>query len=60
MATMRVTLKAQFNRGSFYWVADVEAESEDEAVVAAENLFLSEIDANQQWSFCDYRIEDAD
>ena len=57
MANMRVTLKAKLGRGEFYWVADVNADSEDEAVVVAENLFLAEMEKSQNWEFTDFEVE---
>ena len=57
MARMQVTLKAELNRGVFYWVATVEADSEEEAVVAAENLFLAEVEHSAGWEFTDFQID---
>lgn len=57
MANMRVTLKAKLGRGEFYWVADVNADSEDEAVIVAENLFLAEMEKSQEWEFTDFEVE---
>ena len=59
MARYKVTLQAQLGRGTFYWVADVKADSEEEAVVSAENLFLAELDKGQDWAFEDFEIEPA-
>lgn len=56
MARRRVTLKAQLARGEFYWVTDVEADSDEEAVVAAENLFLAEMDRIETWEFTDFDV----
>lgn len=56
MARMTVTLKAKLKRGSFYWVATVDAESDDEAVVAAEHLFQEEMEKADEWSFDDFEI----
>lgn len=56
MARKRVTLKATLKRGEFYWVADVDASSEEEAVVAAENLFLSEMERIEDWEFTDFEV----
>ncbi len=56
MARKRVTLKATLKRGEFYWVTEVDAESEEEAVVAAENLFLSEMDRIDEWEFTDFDV----
>ena len=57
MALRHVTLKAQLKRGTFYWVCDVEAAGEDEAVTAAENLFEAELEKAADWSFEDYQVE---
>ncbi|RMB02671.1 hypothetical protein [Eilatimonas milleporae] len=59
MALMKVTLQATLKRGTFYWVADVDADTEDEAVVAAENLFLAELETAADWSFNDYDVSPA-
>lgn len=58
MAKKRVTLQAQLGRGQFYWVTEVDADSESEAVVAAENLFLTEVENSKGWEFIDYNVED--
>ena len=59
MARKKVTLQAQLPHGTFYWVSEVDADSEEEAVVAAENLFLAEMDRIEEWTFSDFNIEDA-
>lgn len=60
MATKKhVTLKAELKHGTFYWVTDVVADNEDEAVVAAENLFLSEVETIDDWSFSDFQVDEA-
>ena len=56
MARKRVTLKATLDRGEFYWVTDVDANSEEEAVVAAENLFLAEMERINEWEFTDFDV----
>lgn len=56
MARKRVTLKASLERGEFYWVTDVDANTEEEAVVAAENLFLAEMDRIEEWEFTDFDV----
>lgn len=56
MARMAVTLKAEMKRGSFYWVASVDAESKEEAIVAAEHLFQEEMDKAGDWSFTDFEV----
>ena len=58
MARMKVTLKAELNRGEFYWVATVDADSEEEAIVAAENLFLAEVENSAGWEFSDFQVAD--
>lgn len=57
MAKMKVTLQAELKRGTFYWVATVEADSEEEALVAAENLFSAEMETASEWEFSDYDVE---
>ncbi len=56
MAQMHVTLKASLKEGDFYWVTDVTADSEDEAVVAAENKFLSVVETLSEWEFTDFEV----
>ncbi len=56
MARKKVTLKATMGRGEFYWVAEVDADSEEEAVVAAENLFLAEMERSSGWEFTDFDV----
>lgn len=56
MARKNVTLKAKLGRGEFYWVTEVEANSEEEAVVAAENLFLAEMERIDEWEFTDFDV----
>ncbi|WCL54993.1 MULTISPECIES: hypothetical protein [Kordiimonadales] len=57
MAKMKVTLQAELKRGTFYWVTTVEADSEEEALVAAENLFSAEMETASEWEFSDYDVE---
>ncbi len=57
MAKRKVTLQSTMKRGTFYWVCDVNAESDDEAVVAAENLFANEMENSEDWTFTDYNVE---
>ncbi|MCF6216048.1 MAG: hypothetical protein L3J58_07730 [Emcibacter sp.] len=59
MANYKVTLKADLKRGSFYWVANVNADNEEEAEVAAEHLFMAEIENAADWNFSDSNIEPA-
>ncbi|MEM8799908.1 MAG: hypothetical protein AAGF15_07505 [Pseudomonadota bacterium] len=54
-----VTLKSTFKRGDFYWVCDVNADTEDEAVVAAEHLFLEVTEKQDHWEFSDFQVERA-
>ncbi|MDA0708520.1 MAG: hypothetical protein O2963_05560 [Proteobacteria bacterium] len=58
MAKYNVTLKSELKRGVFYWVATVTADSEDEAIVAAEHLFLDEMNGAKEWNFTDYDAEE--
>jgi len=58
MARQKVTLQATIGRGTFYWVVDVEADSDEEAVVAAENLFLTEVERGGEWEFNDFLVEE--
>lgn len=59
MARQKVTLKASLPHGEFYWVTEVDASSEEEAVVAAENLFLAEMENIDEWEFTDFDVSDA-
>jgi len=59
MAKQKVTLQATLPNGIFYWVCDVEAASEEEAVVAAEHLFLAEMEKIDEWEFTDFEIAPA-
>lgn len=53
----KVTLKANLHRGVFYWVCSVDARSNEEAIAAAENLFLAEVEHITDWSFSDFDVE---
>lgn len=57
MAHRKVTLKTTLPHGEFYWVTNVDANSEEEAVVAAENLFLAEIERIEDWEFTDFDVQ---
>lgn len=57
MSAYKVTLKSDVKLGTFYWVANVNAESEDEAVNAAENMFLEQLNGVEEWDFTDYDAE---
>lgn len=57
MAHYKVTLKADLKRGSFYWVASVNAETEEEAMISAEHLFMAEMENSKDWAFTDSDIE---
>ena len=52
-----VTLRTNLRRGTFYWIATVEADSEEEAAEAAEKLFEEQMDSNEEWSFEDFSAE---
>ncbi|NVJ99457.1 MAG: hypothetical protein HWE25_14995 [Alphaproteobacteria bacterium] len=56
MARQKVTLQASLPHGTFYWVTEVDAGSEEEAVVAAENLFLEEMENIDEWEFTDFEV----
>lgn len=51
-----VTLKAQLGGGQFYWVADVESDTEEEAVSVAEQIFLDQIDSGENWEFTEFEV----
>lgn len=55
----KVTLKSELRRGTFYWVAEVDAGSEEEATTAAEHLFEAQIESGEDFSFNDVDIEAA-
>ncbi|MBL4801728.1 MAG: hypothetical protein JKY45_07515 [Emcibacter sp.] len=57
MANYKVTLKTELKHGSFYWVSTINADSEEEAAIAAEHLFMAEMENSADWSFSDSDIE---
>lgn len=57
MPLRKVILKARLGRGEFYWVTQIDAASEEEAITAAEHLFLAELDKNQDWQFDEFDVE---
>ena len=59
MARKKVTLQATLPHGTFYWVTEVDAGSEEEAVVAAENLFMAEMENIDEWEFTDFDVSPA-
>ena len=58
MAKMNITLKATLKRGTFYWVTQVDANNEEEAVQSAENLFLAEVENANEWEFDEFEVTD--
>jgi hypothetical protein len=54
----RVTLKSEVSRGTFYWVCDVHAGSEDEALVAGQHLFDAQTEASEEWAFTDFDVDE--
>jgi len=57
MASYKVTLKADLKRGAFYWVTTLTADSEEEAITAAEHLFMAEMENTADWTFSDSDVE---
>ncbi|MDG1857538.1 MAG: hypothetical protein P8I94_00460 [Emcibacteraceae bacterium] len=57
MSSYKITLKSDLKLGTFYWVTTVKANSEEEAVTAAEHTFLEQIDKVADWDFSDYDAE---
>jgi len=57
MSSYKITLKSDLRGGSFYWVTTLSAESEEEAVTAAEHLFLEQLSNTAEWDFSDYDAE---
>ena len=57
MSVYKVTLKCEVKLGTFYWVTEVKADSEDEAINTAENLFLTQLNSSDEWDFTDYDAE---
>ena len=57
MSAFKVTLQSKLTHGTFYWVTNVNAASEEEAVTAAEHLFMEQIDSAREWDFSDYDAE---
>lgn len=51
LAKFHVTLQAELSRGVLYWVSDVTAGDEDEAMRQAEALFMKELETPEEWSF---------
>lgn len=45
--------------GNLYWVTEVNAETEEEAVAAAEELFLSQIEDCADWHFSEFEVTSA-
>lgn len=56
MAKMKVTLKSNIKSGEFYWVTTVNADSEEEAITAAEHLFISILEKNPEWEFDEFEV----
>ena len=52
-----VTLRTNLRRGTFYWVATVDADNEEAAAEVAEKLFEEQMDSNEEWSFEDFSAE---
>lgn len=57
MAKFHVTLKATMPSGELYWVADVSAGDEDEAMQKAEALFLQALEVDSEWGFSEADVE---
>jgi len=57
MSAFKVTLQSELTHGTFYWVTNVDAASEEEAVTAAEHLFMEQIDSAGEWDFSNYDAE---
>lgn len=51
-----VTLKSELSRGQFYWVTDVECDSEEDAISKAEQLFAQQIESNESWQFEEFEV----
>ena len=60
MSKKQVTLKAVLGKGVFYWVCEVKADTDEEAIVAAEHLFLSETSDNDDWQFNEFDVQPID
>ncbi|MBT3369532.1 MAG: hypothetical protein HOA08_17605 [Rhodospirillaceae bacterium] len=52
-----MTLKANLADGALYWVADVNAATEDAAMTAAEASFARQMDNAAEWSFTEADVE---
>ena len=57
MGKYLVTLRAELKRGLMYWVCQVDASGEDEAMAKAETAFTAEMDDPGDWSFSDGDVE---
>ena len=55
----KVTLKANLRRGTLYWVAEINAGSESEAITAAEHLFEAQTESPEEWAFDEVDVEAA-
>jgi len=59
MARFHVTLKATLPHGELYWVTDVDAGDEDEAMRRAEAVFMTELETPSEWAFSEADVEPA-
>lgn len=55
--TYTVTLKAELEVGILYWVTEVSATDEQEALTVAEHRFEAATEADVKWSFTEYEIK---
>ena len=58
MTKFTVTLKSDLKHGTFYWVAKINANSEEEAITSAEHLFMAEMENTSDWEFNDFSVEE--
>ena len=57
MAKFHVTLKATLSDGELYWVTDIPAENEENAMRVAENRFMTHLEKAGEWSFSEADVE---
>ena len=57
MSKFHVALKAVLPEGELYWVSNVNATNETDAMKKAEKLFLSQLDRPFNWQFTEADIE---
>lgn len=57
MRKFHVTLKSTLKTGELYWVSDIAAADEDDAMRKAEAAFMVELENPGEWSFSEADVE---